>query len=38
MNYFTYIQGAVLLMNLIIVIGVYSDARRVERWASNFLA
>jgi hypothetical protein len=30
MNYFTCIQGAVLLMNLIIAIGVYRDARRVE--------
>jgi hypothetical protein len=38
MNYFTCIQGAVLIMNLIIAIGVYRDARRVERWASNFLA
>jgi hypothetical protein len=30
MNYFTCIQGAVLIMNLIIAIGVYRDARRVE--------
>lgn len=30
MTYFTFIQGAVLLMNLIIAIGVYRDARRIE--------
>lgn len=28
--YFTTVQGAILLMNFIIAIGVYRDARRVE--------
>lgn len=28
--YFTTVQGAILLMNLIIAIGVYRDARRME--------
>ena len=27
---FTTVQGAILLMNLIIAVGVYRDARRVE--------
>ena len=35
MPYFTVIQGAILLMNLIIAIGVYRDARRVESTAGS---
>lgn len=30
MDYLTFLQGAILLMNVIIAIGIYRDARRVE--------